>query len=370
MRETRYASLNDIINARRPYEKSFYIYETAVLRELYTRWQRELPGVLPHYAVKCNPCPAIISTLADLGANFDCASTAEIDLVLSHGVDPSRILYANPCKRECDLAYALSCGIDLVTFDSISELDKISRAGAKAILRIYANDPTAKCILSNKFGAYSDEWDAILARAKELDVPVVGISFHVGSGACNPQAFTSALYHARWLHQRAKSYGFNLNIIDIGGGFSESTMSAIAPAIREALETYFPPQTKCTFIAEPGRYFAERCATLYTKVIGFKNRKGHRYYTISESIYGSFNCLLYDHIDPKPETYKSPDAPTHPSTIFGATCDGLDTIVKDKQLPLLDIGDYVVWRNMGAYTVAGASRFNGIPFCEVTHYVI
>lgn len=60
--------------------------------------RRSLPRVVPHYAVKCNPSRAIVSMLGALGASFDCASQAEIQLVLDCGVPPERIIFAHPCK--------------------------------------------------------------------------------------------------------------------------------------------------------------------------------------------------------------------------------------------------------------------------------
>lgn len=334
-------------------------------------WKREMTGVDTYYAVKCNPNPMMIQKLAGLGANFDCASPAEIDLVIAQGVCASRILYANPCKRVCDIEYAAARGVTMTTFDSICELEKIARVAPdmQVMLRIYANDPSAKCVLSNKFGAHEYDWEALVSKAHELGLKLCGISFHVGSGASSPSAFTSAIAKTRQVYDLAKKYGYNANIIDLGGGFSRMTIYEIAPAIQDALDKYFAYPFEGIVIAEPGRFFAETTATIYTRVIGVKyDNDGHQYATITDGLYGSFNNVVYDHAVLIPECLHETDAKLE-TTIFGPTCDGFDTVATCV-MPKLQCGDYVFFRNMGAYTIAGSCDFNGIKFTAPSCYYI
>ena len=84
-----------------PLEDSFYVVDLGVLVSQVYQWRRYFPRVDPFYAVKCNPDPVIVKTLATLGCNFDCASRQEIRLVQEACRDlPSQpdIIYANPCK--------------------------------------------------------------------------------------------------------------------------------------------------------------------------------------------------------------------------------------------------------------------------------
>ena len=364
-----------------PPDTALYVYNMGTLSKLYTKWNALFPNVKAHYAVKCNPDKYMISTLAKHGANFDCASQTEISTVLSQGVHPSRIIYANPCKKPSDLAYAFHNSVYVTTFDSACELDKIAATCAgsatdinnvKLILRIYANDPTAQCVLSNKYGATEDEWDGLLAHAKRLSMNVSGISFHIGSGACNPGAFTQAIANSRKLYDKAShEYGFDIGVIDIGGGFSVNNIENMAGAVNRAVSQYFPTQP-VNIIAEPGRYFAETTADLYTRVIGVRKRNEQIDYTITESLYGSFNCIIYDHNHPIPHAVdidsengtieiRQQNSPIK-TTIYGETCDGIDKICDGIQLPEVKYGDWLLWKNMGAYTIAGACDFNGILF--------
>jgi len=348
-------------------EESIYIYDLIKLRDLYKQWENLFPYIKPHYAVKCNPDIEILRTLAKVGASFDCASPAEIASVLSLKVNPRRIIYANPCKRNQDIAFAAERGIQYTTFDSLCEIEKIHRIAPemKLILRIYANDPTAQCILSNKFGAFRNEWEPILQRAQELNMNIVGISFHVGSGACNPDAFADAIIQARNLFDMAIQYGNVMTILDIGGGFSYNNVESMSKSIHPTIDKYFPredfPALRC--IAEPGRYFAETIGVLLTKIIGLREREDTIDYWITDSLYGSFNCILYDHIHlrPEPMNLDNEGAITEiKTTLWGPTCDGFDKIIDDYMLPKMSCGDWIEWKNMGAYTIAGACDFNGI----------
>jgi ornithine decarboxylase len=151
---------------------------------------------------------------------------------------------------------------------------------------------------------------------------------------------------------------------------------------------------KLRIIAEPGRYFAEAFATYACFVNGWREREVPRGedasedgspaaaaydYYITDGLYGSMNCLVYDHAELAPAGLRSPllppvapgdDAARFPSTLFGPTCDGLDTVARDVPLPRLRNGDWVLFPRFGAYTIAGAVNFNGFDITGAkVHYV-
>jgi ornithine decarboxylase len=333
---------------------SYYVQNLSVLRNVYNEWTEALPHVTPYYAVKCNPDQEVVATLAQLGSNFDCASPAEIQQVLDLGVDPERILYANPCKRFQDIIFAQEQKILRTTFDSVCELKKMARAGwsPELLLRIRADDPKARCNLGVKYGAEEHDWDILLFTARAHGFNVVGVSFHVGSFATTPGVFSLGVSKAERAIELAREHGYAPHIIDIGGGFSASHGLPKEPI-----------KTDYKLIAEPGRFFAERVSTLYTPVIG---TKGHGV-TIDESLYGAFNCILFDHAAPQPKAVlrdgRALVTETGPMTIFGSTCDGGDLIAKEALLPLdIQEGDVLIWEHMGAYTSAATTQFNGFPF--------
>ena len=323
-----------------------------------------------------------MSTLAAIGTGFDCASKTEIQLVQGPGVPAERIIYANPCKQVSQIKYAASSGVQMMTFDSEIELMKVARAHPKAklVLRIATDDSKAVCRLSVKFGATLKTSRLLLERAKELNIDVIGVSFHVGSGCTDPETFVQAVSDARCVFDMGTEVGFSMYLLDIGGGFpgSEDTklkFEEITSVINPALDKYFPSDSGVRIIAETGRYYVVSAFMLAVNIIVKKtvwkeqpgsddedesNEQTFMYY-VNDGVYGSFNCILYDHAHVKALLQKrpKPDEKHYSSSIWGPTCDGLDRIVERCNLPEMHVGDWMLFENMGAYTVAAASTFNG-----------
>lgn len=275
--------------------------------------------------------------------------------------------------------FATKAGVNLMTFDNEEELHKIKyiNPSAKLVLRILADDPTAICNLGLKFGAEVDFAPYLLSLAKKLDLAVVGVSFHVGSGAQSADAYAQALAAAKQVFIAAEQLGFKMELLDIGGGFPGSLQlgalfQEVADTVNSSLANLFGQYHDLRVIAEPGRYFACSTHTLAVNIISKRcknidSEKSFMYY-VNDGVYGSFNCVFYDHTVPKPEVLKSTtDAVTTNSSVWGPTCDGLDKINDTCLLPELNIGDWLLYKDMGAYTISGHSSFNGFAK-PIAHY--
>jgi ornithine decarboxylase len=318
--------------------------------------------------MKCNPSPLIIEILAGLGSSFDTASKGEIASVLSFIDDPSRIIFANTVKMSNQIKYARAMDVDLTTFDSDHELYKMKlyHPNCNLILRIKVNDADSVCKFSCKFGASKDESEKLLEIAKTLKLNVVGVSFHIGSNCKNPLQFAEAIKDSRDIFNIAKEkLDINMNILDIGGGMVPETFEETAEVIKKSIDTHFSDiLDNVRFISEPGRLFCADSHTLVINVIGKKesiiNGEKHFSYTINNSIYSAFNCIIFDHINPiiLPFNERTEEIKFQ-SKIVGFTCDSLDTIIDLIMLPELTIGEYLYCESFGAYTVAASTEFNG-----------
>ncbi|KAH8160592.1 hypothetical protein CIB48_g7654 [Xylaria polymorpha] len=359
-------------------------------RQRHMRWKKNLPRVKPFYAVKCNPDPKVLQLLASLGTGFDCASKAEIEQVLDMGVDPSRIIYAQPCKTNSYVRFVANQGVKQMTFDNADELRKIAKLfpDAELFLRILTDDSSSLCRLSLKFGASLDATDDLLRLAKELGLNVVGVSFHVGSGASDPLAFLKAVQDADVVFKQAYAYGFDLQTLDVGGGFTGDSFETMAHVLREALDQYFPAHIN--IIAEPGRYYVSSAFTVACSIIARRtienpmtSEASYMVY-MNDGIYGNFSCIMYDHQQPVAKIlrtgmrtyYDNALADAVPEgaragteySIWGPTCDGIDQITKSIRFSQeLDVGDWLYFEDMGAYTKCSATMFNGF---SNTHDVI
>lgn len=381
-------------------QDAFFIGDMGDVVKKHKTWVAELPRVEPFYAVKCNDDPAVLTVLAQLGTGFDCASKAEIQKVLDLKVSSSRIIYANPCKQTSFIQYAAKHHVDLMTFDNETELHKVkaNHPNAKLVIRILP-PVTNKCIapLGMKFGCQLKEVPHLLMVAKDIGVNVVGVSFHVGSGCYDAEAFESAVMSARAVFDIAQQKGFHFDLLDIGGGFPGQSkpklpFEEIAKVLRPALDTYFPEAMGVRIIGEPGRFFVASAFTLAVNVIarrdvvieksgthpddiecGTDNGMESMYmYYVNDGVYGSFNCILFDHMPVEASLLEAERMVTETKfkcSIWGPTCDGLDCIVQECMMPKMETGDWMIFKDMGAYTMSAASCFNGMPKPKCYHII-
>ncbi|XP_055919356.1 ornithine decarboxylase 1-like [Eupeodes corollae] len=352
---------------------------TTVINKFYT-WKQLMPNVTPYYAVKCNDDPYIIKTLADLGAGFDCASKNEIKQVLELGVSPERIIFANPMKATSHIEYAKSENVTDSTVDNEFELYKIFKSFGESnvVLRFLSEAENALCPLGDKFGcdAFEDA-AAVILLAGSLGMNVIGVSFHVGSGCSDYPAYERAISTGAQLFKFGKLIGHHMTLLDIGGGFpgdNDAMFAKIARVVNSSVDKYFKG-IPVRVIGEPGRYFVAAAYTLVCKVYSKREirdtdgRLKKIMYYINDGAYGTFNCLLYDHINIKAIHFESEVKETFNSLIWGPTCDALDKICDNLYLPNLKEGDFIAFPNMGAYTIPTASPFNGFSVPKTRYFL-
>jgi ornithine decarboxylase len=405
---------------------AFFVGDMGDVVRKHKLWTTQLPRVEPFYAVKCNDDTTVLAVLAQLGAGFDCASKGEIQKVLELQVPQSRIIYANPCKQSSHIKFAAANNVEYMTFDNETELHKVKalHPNAKMVVRILPPANTkCQCQLGMKFGCHPKKVSHLLRVAKELGVDVVGVSFHVGSGCYDAKAYSAAVASACTVFGIAKNEGFHFNLLDIGGGFPgqknvKLPFEEICSVLRSALDVYFPENMNVRIIAEPGRFFVASAFTLALNVIArrvvTKEDNNFEYgddsdnnatfassdnssdahnntdktvdsvdtatgsthsdpmfmYYLNDGVYGSFNCILFDHATVHPTLFdeeRFQNEPRFTCSLWGPTCDGLDCIVKECRLPELNTGDWIVFNDMGAYTMSAASTFNGMPKPKCYH---
>ncbi len=347
----------------------FLISKSKLLGQL-KRFQMLLPRVKPFYAVKSNSHPFILKTFADAGTGFDVASIQEMKTLLDMGVSPDRMVFANTVKTPEALKFAANNKINLMTFDSEYELNKIAKyaPGAKVLVRIKVPNVGSMVELSLKFGAEPPDAIPFLIKAIRLGLKPAGVSFHVGSQNIHIENYLDALEIASIIFKDAQLKQIPLEILDIGGGFpikhfdyEKDLFAQTAGSINKELNRLFPDNIK--IIAEPGRVLCGPAGILVMKVIGKSIRNNKHWYYLDDGVYGSLSGLVYDHCKYQYKVLKK--GVTQITTLAGPTCDSFDIISTSEELPELDIGDIVYVENIGAYSWATATNFNGLPPAKV-----
>lgn len=351
-----------------------------IIRKNYFEFKKHLPKVQAYYAVKANPAPEIVRTLYKTGASFDVASLPEFMLVYENirRLPPEvqqdfiwdKIIYANPTKPK-ETLLALDRYKPLVTYDNLNELKKIKSYAPHAgvVLRLRVPNTGSMVELSNKFGCDPGEAVDLVQAAFEMGLVVEGLSFHVGSQCTNFENFVQALNMAAAVMKESRSRGHEIKILDIGGGFPAHYNKHVRPfgqlarKINAEIGRLFPQDIE--ILAEPGRFLAATAATSVARIIGKAVRDGKTCYYIDDSVYHTFSGIIFDHCQYPLKAFKS--GKTEICAVFGQTCDGLDTISQSEELPDLEIEDLVYAENIGAYSNASATWFNGFPPAKVVH---
>jgi len=342
------------------------VLDCDTLRSTYRTLRKALPGVELFYAIKSLSALPVLELLKEEGANFDIATTGEIRLMKTIGADPQKSIHTHPIKRDQDIRDALEFGCTTFVVDNPDELAKFQPYAGKAklLLRVSFRARQVNSDLSRKFGCAPRNIPMMLAAAKELGVEVIGLSFHVGSQCLDTDAHVKAIQECRAYFGNTELEGAEaLRILDIGGGFPADysgkglDLVEYCRPIVEALAEY-PDSVQ--IIAEPGRVLSAPCITAISTVVGRAERVAANWYYLDDGVYGSYSGQIYDHAH-YPLTLFSDSTETSTGVLTGPTCDSIDVVLEEGQLPNLKIGDLVVGRMMGAYTLATSCEFNSLP---------
>ncbi|KAG5667924.1 hypothetical protein PVAND_015889 [Polypedilum vanderplanki] len=364
-------------------DESFFITDVGDVVKKFILWKELFPRIEPDFAIKSNNLPVIASTLAALGAGFDCASHGEITQVLEMGVEPEKIVFAQTVKPIYNIKLAKEKNVFKMTFDNENELYKVKEHFPEAhlLLRLgFSPKSSNKIAFGAKFGCSFETGKDLLKKAKELNLNVKGVAFHIGVGCEEYEIFRKAIEDSSKMFEYGKSLGFNMDVLDIGGGFpghETKTIREVSKVINESIEQNFPdPSVK--IISEPGQFFATHSMTLvvnvHSKAVKL-NENGEKifHYYITDGIYQSFAMKGSGGNNPNPLVVKTLRDTSgdnlKKSVIWGRCCDPNDQVESEILLPELKCGDWLVLEDFGAYRITTSSKFNGFPQHTVFNYI-
>ena len=358
-----------------------FILDHKKIKENYRIFKTHLPRVQCYYAVKANSHPEIIKTLFNEGSSFDVASYNEFMQIyeyIKHFEEKDKdffiwdkIIFSNTIKDKETLR-KIKRYRPLVTYDNSDELKKIKECCETAglVLRLKVPDSGSQVEMSSKFGAEPGDADHLIGQAFDAGLVVEGLSFHVGSQCTNFDNYTAALSITSDIFHAARKRGYNLKIVDIGGGFpvpydaQVPKFEGLAKLINAECQRLFPDDIE--IIAEPGRFMVATAATLISEIIGRARRDGKIFYYINDGVYHTFSGVVYDHWIPNFHSFGR--GKKEVCAVVGPTCDSFDKVSLSEQLPAnLGIGDFLYTENIGAYSIASATKFNGFDGANIIH---
>src|SRR5918995_242720 len=354
------------------------VYAEDALRERVRLFRQAAPSARIVYGTKAFPNVALMRLLAEEGIGADVSTLGELTFAQQAGIEGERLIVHGNNKSDEELAQAAAAEA-LVVLDALDEPERAAAAGVRrALVRVTpgVEAETHEAIRTghrgSKFGLDEDDaFDAVrTALAAGLDVE--GLHVHVGSQLADERAHLLAVALLAQFADRCRSeLEWTPRVIDVGGGFGIRHVQAeLEPPVEELVRTVAaavsrdwvmrglqPPR----LVVEPGRALVGPAAfTLYR--VGAVKRAGDRRYV---AIDGGMSD------NPRPQLYKAryaallanraEDEPDDVFAIAGKHCESGDVLIERAELPEPRRGDLLAVPATGAYTLAMASNYNGVP---------
>lgn len=357
-------------------ETPCYVYDREKIEENIGILKRHFNGIAHlFFAVKANTNLTILRLIRNQGIGAEVVSPGEIFVCKKAGFKGSEILYNNVARKEDEIYYAIENGVIFFNFESIHQaiiLEKVAqntKKKIKAFVRINPGIfPRTHPHLStgseaSKFGIRMQEIPEVVKAVKKFRyTELVGIHCHIGSQILSPKPFINASKKVIEALQFFRKNGFDISFVNLGGGFGIPYEPEDKPLdFRPIIDWYKALKQKYNveILLEPGRFFVANAGYILTRIIDKKKRNHLPIYMIDAGMTENPRPALYDayhHIEPLFEktTRRSK------VRVTGPLCENADEFGVFN-LPELEIGDYLLIQNSGAYTRTMASTYNGRP---------
>lgn len=361
-----------------------FVYDLAVVRRRVERFRAAFPGISLHYAVKANPHLPLLRAMASLVDGFDIASGGEAGLVLDAGLDPRRISFAGPGKRDRELAVAIESGIT-INIESPAELDRalaIGRAlGSTPRLALRVNPDFELKGSGMKmgggakpFGIDADRVAPLIGRIEERGGAYRGLHIFAGSQALDAEALVEAQASAVALADRiSRDAGVAPPHVNLGGGFGIPYFSADRPldearvgaALAETLAARGAILERTEFTIELGRWLVGEAGVYLTRIVDRKESHGETFLVVDGGLHhqlaasGNFGTVVRRNY-PISLTKSDEVDSLETVSVVGCLCTPLDRLGDQVGLPVAQVGDLIALYLAGAYgATASPARFLG-----------
>jgi diaminopimelate decarboxylase len=356
-----------------------YVYSTATL-ERHVRVLREalheLDDPLIAYAVKANPNPAVLATLARAGMGGDIVSIGEYRRARAAGMPPERILFSGVGKTADEMAEALAGGLLQFNLESVEEARTLSdvalAAGTRAPVAFRINPDVeagthAKITTGtadNKFGIpAADALDAFRIARDLPGLEVTGVTVHIGSQLTSLAPLEAAFKRLGTLLATLRDNGFDLKIADLGGGlgvpYGLGQPDPPSPAEYGAMVARVTRDWGIRLAFEPGRLISGNAGVLLSRVVRVKPGAVHPWLIVDAAMNDLMRPALYDayhHIDAV-----APSGTRMTAHVVGPVCESGDTFAMAREMDAVGEGDLIVFRTAGAYGASMSSGYNSRP---------
>ncbi|HET7412808.1 MAG TPA: diaminopimelate decarboxylase [Pararhizobium sp.] len=358
----------------------FYCYSTATLTRHYQVFAGAFADIdaMVCYAMKANSNPAVLRTLAKLGAGADVVSEGELRRAVAAGIPAEKIVFSGVGKTAREIDAALEIGIHCFNVESEPELELLSaravHAGKTAPVsfrinpdvdaRTHAKISTGK--KEDKFGISWQRARAVYARAAELPgIAVTGIDMHIGSQITDLQPYDDAFRLLKELVARLREDGHTIRHVDLGGGLGVPYRQDQTPPSPEAYAEIVKGHVRdlgCRVILEPGRLIVGNAGILVTEVVYVKDGGSKTFVIVDAAMNDLIRPTLYEaYHEISPVVISAANAPMIRADVVGPVCESGDYLAKDREMSAPRSGDLLFIGTAGAYGAVQAGTYNTRP---------
>ena len=368
----------------------FYIYSANEIRNncKLVLHHGESYDLMPCYALKANYNPAIIRLTHSLGFGADVVSVGELQFALKAGVSPQKIVFAGVGKSESEIETAIREGIHSLNVESESELHTVAKIAhmlkKHVVIAIRINPDIdaathpyiATGLHENKFGVDSDT--ALRLFREAVKCPYLepgGIHIHLGSQIRTADPYLESVRFMLDFRDILLKENIQIKFVDLGGGIGihyENQLDT-ADTPRTFIETILPQllgpfkNTGLQIIIELGRAIIGSAGLLITKVLYKKQTPQRRFVIIDAAMNNLIRPSLYQayhQIIPLTDSVTE----TEIIDVVGPVCETGDYFARQREISILNEGDFLAVTGTGAYGQVLSSNYNLRP--RVAEYLV
>ena len=321
------------------------------------------------YSVKTNSLPYCLSFAKNQGCYAEVVSSDEYDLALLCGFNTNNIIYNGPMKSKESFLEAVIHGaiVNIETHRELEWLDDLPQDNRFKIgLRLNVNiskiaPEDADGENDNSRFGFSDETnefeDAINRITRMPNVVLAGLHIHRTAHSRSINFYESSI---RYACETIKKYNLCLDYLDVGGGYfgifkDKPTYQQYSDAFKKILSSY--GQDKLCIIVEPGNALVASCFSFLSEIIDVKHVEDKCYILTTD---GSRNDIdpFFRKTGYMTEIISEKNGPVvEEQIVSGCTCLEYDRLFSLRQSPLLEMGDRILYKNVGAYTMCLSPLF-------------
>ena len=362
-----------------------FVYSRDILERRVADLRAAMPARLGiNYAIKANPFAPVLQLMSGLVDGFDIASGGELAIAQLAGIDPARISFAGPGKRDAELEVAIAAGVTL-NIESAGELRRAlaiaERTGVTPRLALRVNPDFELRGSGMKMGGgakpFGIDQEQVPALAKELIAEGAewrGLHIFTGSQSLDTSAIIEAQGNVLTLaDQLAQAIGSAVPKLNMGGGFGVPyfandkpvDLNAIGAALHERFSDLPASLAGPDLCIELGRYLVGEAGVYLTRIVDRKMSHGETYLVTDGGLHhqlaasGNFGTVVRRNY-PLAIANQFTAQPNEVVNVVGCLCTPLDRLADKAHLPCGDVGDLVAVFCAGAYgATASPAAFLG-----------